>query len=277
MKTILITGTTSGIGRETALRLAEQGHTIVMANRSAEKSAAVKKEIIDATGNQNISTLPLDLASLDSVHACASAFLADHDKLDILINNAGLMAHQQEITDDGFELQFQANNLSQLLLTVKLLPALEAAAPAHIIFVTSMVHKMGKINFDSFKGWKKYSANGAYGQSKLAMMLNARELAERLKDKNIAVNTLHPGAVGTGIQEGYPALMKMLMKPFNTTPEKGALTTLHLAGLEADQRPTGKYFVSCKEAKANKVVEDARLREKVWNRCCQHLGISNKI
>jgi NAD(P)-dependent dehydrogenase (short-subunit alcohol dehydrogenase family) len=277
MKTILITGTTSGIGRVTALRLAEQGHHIVMANRNQEKSEQLAKEITDQTGNSNISVLELDLSSLQSIRACAVQFKAEFDSLDVLINNAGLMAHEQIITEDGFEMQFAVNNLAPFLLTMELLPVLEAGAPSHVIFVTSMMHKFGKLDFESFQGWNKYSGSGAYNQSKLAIMLIARELAERLKGKNIAVNTLHPGAVSTGILDGYSKIIQPLLRLFFTSPEKGARTSLYLAGLEADDRPTGRYFSSAREAKANPLVEDAQLRSKLWNLCCDYCAIPNEL
>ncbi len=277
VKTVLITGTTNGIGRETALGLAEKGHHIVMANRNRKKAEQVAKDIFDQTGNNNVSLLELDLSSLRSVRACAQQFKADHNSLDLLLNNAGLMAHAQQITEDGFEMKFAVNNLAPFLLTMELLPVLEAAAPSHVIFVTSMMHKFGKLDFDSFRAWGNYNANGSYNQSKLAMMLNAKELAERLKDKNIAINTLHPGAVATGILDGYSAFMQFFMRPFFTSPQKGARTSLYLAELEASNRPTGLYFSSAKEAKANKQVDDAQLRSKLWDLCCEFCGISPQV
>ncbi len=161
MKTILITGTTNGIGRVTALNLAREGHTIVMANRNRQKSELLAEEITRETGNENISILDLDLSSLSSVRQCVQEFLGTHDKLDILLNNAGMNAPEEVITEDGYESQFAVNNLAQLLFTVELLPALEAAAPSHVIFVTSMMHKFGQLDFDSVKGWNKYNANAA--------------------------------------------------------------------------------------------------------------------
>ena len=274
MKTILITGTTNGIGRVTALNLARQGHKIVMANRNRQKSELLAKEITQETGNTNISLLDLDLSSLSSVRQCAQEFKATHNKLDILLNNAGMNAPEEVITEDGYESQFAINNLAQLLLTVELLPALEAAAPAHVIFVTSMMHKFGKLDFDSFKGWKKYNANASYAQSKLAMQLNATELAERLRERNIAVNTLHPGAVSTGILDGYSPLQQFILRLFFTTPEKGARTSMHVAALEGSDRPTGTYFSGSKPAKPGKQVADQALREKIWNLSCEYCGLT---
>lgn len=274
MKTILITGTTNGIGRVTALNLARQGHKIVMANRNRQKSELLASEITRDTGNADISLLDLDLSSLSSVRQCAQEFKETHSKLDILLNNAGMTAPEEVITEDGYESQFAVNNLAQLLLTVELLPALEAAAPAHVIFVTSMMHKFGKLDFDSFKGGKKYNANAAYAQSKLAMQLNAMELAQRLLDRDIAVNTLHPGAVSTGILDGFTPVQQFFLRLFFTTPEKGARTSMHVAGLEGRDRPTGTYFNGGKPAKPGKQVANQALREKIWNISCEYCGLT---
>jgi NAD(P)-dependent dehydrogenase (short-subunit alcohol dehydrogenase family) len=274
MKTILITGTTSGIGKVTAMELAKQDHCIVMANRNRQKSEALLSEITAATGNQNIELLDLDLSSLDSVKRCAEKFNAQHKQLDMLINNAGLTSMNEVMTDDGFELQFQVNALAQLQFSLDLLPALEAAAPSQIIFVTSMMHKMGKLNPDSFKGWQKYNGNGSYGQSKLVMTMLARELAERLKDNNIAVNSLHPGAVNTGILDNYSKFAQFFLRRLFIAPEKGARTTLHLA---ADSTTTGKYFDNCKQAKTHKLVDNSDARSQLWNTCCEYLSRSPAI
>ncbi len=277
MKTILITGTTSGIGKATAAALATQGHRIVMANRNKQKSLQLAEELKAQTGNPEISVLPLDLMSFASVRDCARQFIDQYGQLDLLINNAGMMTFDKTITEDGIEAQFCVNNLAQLLLTVELLPALEAAAPAQVIFVTSMVHKSGKLLPESYTGGGKYNGNAAYSQSKLAMMLNARELAERLADRRIAVNTLHPGVVNTGILDAYPKIAQWLMRPFFTTPEKGARTTLFLADMDPAARPTGKYFDACKEAEPGKQVNDAAARKALWLASCELCGIDPEL
>jgi NAD(P)-dependent dehydrogenase (short-subunit alcohol dehydrogenase family) len=272
LKTILITGTTNGIGRITAMELAKAGHTIVMANRNRVKSEQTQAEIIAQTGNDNIELLDLDLSSLDSVRACAEAFKTSHNTLDILINNAGLTSQTELLSKDGYELQFAVNALAQLEFTLELLPVLESAAPSQVIFVTSMMHKFGKLNFNSFEGWKKYSGGGAYNQSKLAIMLLARELAERVEDRKIAVNTLHPGAVNTGILDGYSKTVQFFLRKLFISVEKGAKTSLFLACQESKSLPTGRYFVNCKEASAHKLLANTVMREKLWDQCCEYLN-----
>ncbi|GAB5451220.1 MAG: SDR family oxidoreductase [Halioglobus sp.] len=277
MKTILITGTTNGIGKVTALELARQGHRIVMANRNREKSEALLAELATQTGNDNLELLDLDLASLDSVTACTKAFLDKHQQLDLLINNAGLVSQEEVITADGFELQFAVNALGQLQFTLDLLPALEAAAPAQVIFVTSMMHKFGKLNTDSFRGWKKYGAQPSYNQSKLVMTMLAKELALRLEERRIAVNTLHPGAVNTGILDDYSPLQQFFLRKLFIAPEKGARTTLHLAGMDPADMPTGKYFNKCREAATHKLVQDADARAALWNTCSGMLKVAPSL
>jgi len=220
MKTILITGTTSGIGEVTARELARQGHRIVMANRNSAKSETLKAALEQDVPESHIELLDLDLSSLQSVRECATQALANNPRIDVLINNAGLTSMQEVITVDGLELQIQVNALAQFLFTLELLPALEAASPAHVIFVTSMMHKFGKLKPESFQGWEKYNANGSYSQSKLAMTMLARELAERLAEKRISVNTLHPGAVNTGILDNYSALAQFFLRRLFVSPEK---------------------------------------------------------
>lgn len=272
MKTILITGTTSGIGKITALELAKAGHRVVMANRNSKKSAMVRDEIIKVTGNDRIDILDLDLASKESVENCTKTFLATYPSLDILINNAGLMSNDEVITDDGFELQFAVNALSQFQLTLELVPALEVAAPSQVIFVTSLMHKFGKLDFGSFKGWDRYSSSGSYGQSKLAMTMLACELAEQLRDRHISVNSLHPGAVNTGILNNYSAFSQLLLKLFFVSPERGAKTSLYLASMNPASMPTGEYFDRGKKGKAHKLATDSTARKSLWNACCDHLG-----
>ena len=272
MRTIMITGATNGIGKVTAMELARRGHRLILANRSRRKAEEVRDEILAAYPRRQIDLVDLDLASRASVSACAEEVMRICPELDTLINNAGLTSHEEVITEDGFELQFQVNALAQLQLSLELLPALSAAAPSQIIFVTSMMHKFGKLDFDSFRGWKKYNAQASYNQSKLAMMLLAKELAEQLNERDIAVNTLHPGAVNTGILDGYSSFAQFFLRKLFIAPEKGAVTTLFLAKQEPASMPTGKYFVKCEPAKTHKLVDDREARQKLWQFCCDLLG-----
>ncbi len=271
MKTVLITGCTSGIGKVTAKELAAEGHELILANRNRGKSEQLSAELKADTGNENIHLYDLDLASRASVDACCEAVLAAHPRIDVLINNAGLTSFDEVITEDGNELQFAVNALNQLQLTLALLPALKAAAPSQVLFVTSMMHKFGKLNPDTFNGWEKYNGNGSYSQSKLVMTMLARELADKLQGSNIAVNSLHPGAVNTGILDNYSKFAQFFLRRLFISPEKGAKTTLFLARRDADS-DTGKYYDKQKPAKNHPLVDDDKRRAELWLQCCEMLG-----
>lgn len=272
MRTIMITGATNGIGKVTAMDLAARGHHLILANRSRRKAEEVRDEIIAGHPKRQVDLVDLDLASRASVSACAQEVMRICPKLDTLVNNAGLTSHDQVITEDGFELQFQVNALSQFQLTLELLPALTDAAPSQVIFVTSMMHKFGKLDFDSFRGRNKYKGQASYNQSKLAMMLLARELAERWHGHDIAVNTLHPGAVNTGILDGYSSFAQFFLRKLFIAPEKGARTSLYLAKQEPASMPSGKYFVKNEPARTHKLVENQEMRQRLWDLCCEFLG-----
>ena len=265
-KRVLITGGNSGIGLITSIELAKMGAELVLACRDSEKTTQALAAI-NATAKVEAVNLPVNLANLRSVRDLAAGFLSKYDRLDVLINNAGTFPSKQRFTDDGLEMQIGVNHIAHFLLTNLLLDCLKSSAPARIITVTSMLHKNGTIDFDSFKGFEKYSAQKAYNQSKLANVLFAVELAQRLEGTGVTSNTLHPGAVNTGILDGYSKFAQFFLRRMFITAEKGARTSLYLAGLTPGEMPTGKYLVNSKEAPAHKLLEDAALRERLWDTC----------
>ena len=182
----------------------------------------------------------------------------------MLINNAGLFPSTQQKTVDGFEMQFGVNHLSHFLLTALLRERLVASAPARVITVSSMLHKRGKIDFDSFRGVARYSANAAYAQSKLANVLFALELAEQLADTGVTSNVLHPGGVATDITRDLPWLVRKLIGLVFITPEQGARTTVMLASDPDLATTTGAYFDQCKRAEVSALAHDAALRQRLW-------------
>ena len=265
-KIIVITGANSGIGKETARVLAAQGHTIIMACRDAARAEAARQDIIATSGNDKVEVLPLDLASFQSIHAFAEAFCRRFDHLDILINNAGLIPFSKEMTADGFEMQIGVNHLGHFLLTRLLLPQLKAADHARIINVASMMHHIGKIDFDSFTGNKPYGLMKAYGQSKLANVLFTRELAQRLKADGISVFCLHPGGVGTNIA-GRGFFRRNLYKLLGgfMSPARGAKTSIYLATEPGIENLSGRYFDEfCKVKPGSKRSQDMNLARRLW-------------
>ena len=199
-KTVIITGANTGIGLETAVDMAQRGARVILACRNPEKGRAAVQVVKKRSKNEAVMFAQLDLASLQSVRDFATRILNQEPRIDILINNAGVLMCPYSKTEDGFELQFGVNHLAHFLLTNLLLDRLKEAPSARIINVSSMGHKCGKINFDDLQSEKSYSKFGAYSQTKLANILFTRSLAQRLKDTKVTAYSLHPGVVRTEIQ-----------------------------------------------------------------------------
>ena len=199
-KTVIITGANTGIGLETAVDLAKRNARVILACRSVERGETAAVEVRKRSGNDDVVFVQLDLASLDSVRKFAAKILEEEPRIDILINNAGVMAlPERKLTQDGFEMQFGTNHLGHFLLTNLLLNRIKEAPLARIINVSSSAHKMGNIDFDNLNSEKSYSSVYAYGTSKLANILFTRSLTKRLEGTSVTANALHPGVIWTEI------------------------------------------------------------------------------
>ncbi len=255
-KIILITGATSGIGKETARELALDGARIILLGRNKAKTLATKKELFAESGNKKIDILIADISSLADVRRAAAEFNKNkrYPRLDILINNAGLvMGPKREVSKDGFEMTFASNHLGHFLLTALLFNKLKKSDAARIINVSSKAHTTGKFDVANTQLSTGYSSLKAYGNSKLDNILFTQELARRLanrKDKsamnnNITTNCLHPGVISTAFGQNAGFLIKSvvsLLRPFMITPADGAKTTLHLARSDEGAQVSGLYF-----------------------------------
>lgn len=238
-KLAVVTGANSGIGRVTARELATAGATVVIAVRDADKGATAAAGIVAAVPGARLEVRRLDLADLASVHGFARRFAAEHDTLDLLIDNAGVMAlPRRGTTADGFETQFGTNHLGHFALTGLLLPALLAAPQARVVTVTSTFHAFGRIDFDDLNSERRYRRYGAYAQSKLANLLFAAELDRRAGAAGTRLRSLaaHPGYSATNLQlSGQRSLTQVMMGGLNAlfavSPEAGALPTLCAATL----------------------------------------------
>jgi len=249
MRSVLITGANSGIGKATATTLASKGYRVVFIARNLQKAEATKKEIISASKNSSVDFIIADLMSLSQVRNCAETFKRDYKTLDVLINNAGVCLPERRITGDGFEEMFQINHLSHFLLTNLLLDLLKKSSDARIINVSSGGYKSGKFDPENFQSEKKFGTFSTYCNTKLYNILFTFELAERLKDTGITVNTLHPGVVNTnfaGELKGLIGILNQMFKPFLISSEKGAATSIYLASSEEVKTVTRKYFEKCK-------------------------------
>ena len=257
-KKVVITGGTSGIGKETARELLKRGASVTIAVRDKPKAETTMNEL-KPLGDINFSIV--DLSNLEDVSAFARQFKKRHDQIDVLINNAGIVPTTLQLTRQGFEMQFGVNHLAHFLLTQELLPLLRKAK-GRVITVASTMHMGGFIDFDNFYGTKWYDSNIAYMQSKLANILFTTELAKREKD--IIAYSLHPGLVDTGIFRDQPQAIQNLMKLFTLTPEEGARTSVYLASQPGIESENGKYFVDCKPAFTMFQARDEKNAAKLW-------------
>jgi NAD(P)-dependent dehydrogenase (short-subunit alcohol dehydrogenase family) len=233
-RTAVVTGANSGLGLVTARELARAGALVVLACRSTEKGEAARSEITASAPDPHVEVEPLDLASLDSVRAFAERFREGHDGLDLLINNAGIMASPRRRTADGFELHLGTNHLGHFALTGLLLGSMEGREDARVVTVSSSAHRAGRIAFDNLGGERRYFRWRAYSQSKLANLLFALELDRRLRAADSTVESLaaHPGYAATNLQHAGPPLIDRLLMEVSDrlvaqSDEMGALSILY--------------------------------------------------
>lgn len=262
----LVTGSTSGIGKEIAAGLAGMGATVVLAGRSREKCEAAVQEIA-ARGvpASQLSYFVADLSLQESVRQLAKEFIDNYDRLHVLVNNAGVFVQKRELTADGIERTFAVNHLAPFLLTNLLLDRLKAGAPSRIVTTSSIAHRGAKMDFADLQMSKSYGSIRAYGQSKLANILFTRELARRLQGTGVTANCFHPGAVRTNLVRGSGyGLVWGAASVFFTSPEKGADTAVYLASSGEVEGVSGEYFVKRKQARASDPAYDSDAAEMLW-------------
>ena len=263
-KTCLITGGTSGIGKETVKGLAKAGFRVVMAVRNLKKGEETIAEISAMTGNSDLHLLQCDLASFASIAAMTDAFTQQYGKIDVLINNAGIWEMSRKLTEDGIERNFGVNHLAPFLITNRLLPLILKNPEARIVSLASSAHRFGKIRLDDLEGEKKYGGFRSYGQSKLANILFTRKLAEQLKGSGVTANCLHPGVVATNLFDKMGSLLKGFFNMMMISAEKGARTSIYLATSDEVKGVSGKYFYKCKIKTPSSRARNMQDAETLW-------------
>ncbi len=237
----VITGTTHGIGLVTSRELARAGYAVVMLCRDLAAASRVRESIVAQVPGADIRTIHCDLASLASVRASAEAVRRDVDRIDLLINNAGMVSMQRRVSADGFELTFATNHLGPFLLTQLLLDRM--AERSRIVTVSSRIHYKGKLDLEAVAdGSRPYSAQAAYAHSKLANVMHTFALARRLAGTQVTVNCLHPGVVASNLLPRWLRLIKPIISPNIVDVERGARTTLYLALADEVAGVSGRYF-----------------------------------
>ncbi|KAL2080333.1 hypothetical protein ACEWY4_024126 [Coilia grayii] len=279
-KTVVITGANTGIGKETAKDLARRGARVVMACRDTLRGEVSASEVRQDTGNGNVVVRQLDLSSLTSVRQFVNKLCATEDRLDILINNAGVMMCPKSLTEDGFETQLGVNHLGHFLLTILLLDMLKSSAPSRIVNVASIAHVGGKINFeDLFYNKTPYDSLVSYRQSKLANLLFTRELSRRTRASGVSVFALHPGVIrtelGRHVQTRFPLLSTVLQAPallLMKTPKQGAQTSIYCAVTEGLEVHSGCYFSDCRLKEPAPEGKDDVAAMKLWDLSAKLVG-----
>ena len=279
-KICMITGANSGIGKATALGLAQMGATVVLVSRDRARGEEAQNEIRAKSGNDAIDLLLGDLSSQQSIRQLAEDFKQRYTRLHVLINNAGTFALTRRETVDGLEMTFAVNVLAPFLLTNLLLDVIKASAPARIVNVSSDSQEANYLKLDDLQVEKHYRPMRVYSQSKLAVVLFTYELARRLEGTGVTANCLHPGFVATNIaQRDLPLPARLATKlifRFGTSPEKGAKTSLYLATSPDVEGVTGKYFEKSVPRKSAPLSYDVSLQQQLWKACAQLTGLTNE-
>lgn len=268
MKTAIITGATSGIGKESAVKLAKLGHQIILLSRNKKKLEITKSEIFSKTNNSNITTVKCDLSSQKDIKTVAKDVKKQFPVIDVVINNAGINTAENELTKDGIELTFAVNHLAYFLLTGLLLENIKRSKRGRIINVSSNGHRGINLNIKKIRNNEYKGRYSTYRRSKLANVMFTIDLANKLKESKVTVNCLHPGLINTNIGMNDPGITRRLVnaykKRFAKTPEQGADTIIYLATSDKIANNTGKYFVNRKVTKYSTKASNKIIREKLW-------------
>lgn len=263
-KVCIVTGANTGIGKETALGLAKLRATVVMVCRDRERGEAALREIKQKSGNDRVELMICDFSSQNSIRQFAGDFNQQHDRLYVLVNNAGVVLRERSMTEDGLESTFAINHLGYFLLTNLLLDVLKKSAPSRIVNVASTAHKYGKLDVNAWPAGSSFSAFGAYANSKLANVLFTYELARRLEGTGVTANCLHPGGVGTNLYRGLPKFLQALIKLVTIGPERGARTSIYLASSPEVEGVTGKYFARRRQQKSSEASHNEEAARRLW-------------
>lgn len=263
-KTCLVTGASTGIGKATAGQLARLGAKVIMVCRSRERGERALLELQLALGSGNLYLLVADLSSQREVRRLAEEVRKNFAALHVLINNAGLFSATRQLSEDGIEKTLAVNHLAPFLLTRLLRDRLKASAPSRVINVGSAAYRQGRLRLEDLNFEQGYTGFAAYARSKLALLLQSLELAERLAGSGVTVNCLHPGLTATDIFRDFAPAWRLMLRPFSNSPQRAARSSVFLASDPGLQEVTGRFFIGRRPAVLTRQAQQAGLRKELW-------------
>lgn len=272
----VVTGATRGIGRATAEELARAGATLILVCRRRPDGEEVAAAIARAGSAPAPTVVEADLSSQAAVRAAAEEIRSRHERLHVLVNNAGLIPRSREVTVDGLEMQLAVNHLAPFLLTNLLLDRLRSSAPSRVVTVSSTTHQGAELDFADLQSERRYDAEDVYAGTKLMNLLFTYELARRLQGTGVTANALHPGAVATRLLADYmkvPLVGRALARTFGASPEQGADTVVYLAASPEVAGVTGKYFTNRRETRSSPASYDESAARRLWELSEQLTGL----
>ncbi len=274
-RVVIVTGANAGIGRVTARALAARGDRVVLGCRNPARGEEARDAIRRETGNPDVELIVVDVGSLASVRAFVTEFEARYDRLDVLVNNAGVMLPARELSADGFELMFAINHVGYFAMGCLLAPRLRATTGARVVNVASLAHRISRFNINDLQGERFFVSFLQYGNTKLMNVLFTKEYARRI-GHGVTANCLHPGAIRSEFGHDRPGAMSMavtLASPFLISVEKGAETSIHLATSPEVAGVTGEYFANKRIARCSVEARDPALAAELWRQTVALTGI----
>ena len=273
-RTALVTGASSGIGKEIALELARRQMHVVILCRDSVRGERARSDIEVSTGNPRVDLALVDLSSIAQVKRFAEGFAATHPRLSLLVSNAGTLLRKREATEEGMERTFAVNALAPFLLTRLLLGSLEAGAPARVVNVASEAHRYSRVRTNDLQSSQRYSGWRTYSRSKAALILLTQEFARRHPEVGVNFSAVHPGLVDTALFRESSSVLRWFFRTFGQTPVQGAATPLYAAVEPGLQMATGKYYSGSRERRPAKHASDPETARRLWEECERLAGLS---
>jgi NAD(P)-dependent dehydrogenase (short-subunit alcohol dehydrogenase family) len=271
-KVCLVTGASAGIGLATAWELARLGAEVVLVARDEGRGEKARAKVIAKSGNDKVGLLLSDLSSMAQVRDLADDFQRGYSRLDVLVNNAGIIPLRREVSVDGYEMQWAVNHLAVFLLTNLLLPVLKESAPSRVVTVSSMVHSGEEIDFGDLQSERWYSPTRVYSMTKLANVLFTYELARRLEGSGVTANCLHPGVINTSLYRSYMGIGRD-SGAGDGELERGARTSVYLASSKDVEGVSGKYFSNQQERRSSPESYDQETARRLWQVSAEMTGV----